>query len=203
MVISDGAILPLTGIIDNTGTIELNSTGNGTDLELIEHGITLQGDGQVILSDNGENVITGTVSDVTLTNVDNTISGAGQLGDGVTLVNEGTIDRHRHQRARCRHRRKLIVNSGTLEATGSGGLLIQEMSQILDCSGRTAAMSLSRVQSQAVAVPTSMDLRRSNLVQRHRSRPLPDRMRPAPSSWTTHSTLLVSCPALGKTTILT
>ena len=52
MVISDGAILPLSGIIDNTGTIELNSTGSETDLELIEHGITLQGHGQVILSDS-------------------------------------------------------------------------------------------------------------------------------------------------------
>jgi len=92
MVISDGAILPLSGIIDNTGTIELNSTSNETDLELIEHGITLQGQGQVILSDSAENVIAGTVSDVTLTNVDNTISGAGHLGDGVmVLVNEGTI----------------------------------------------------------------------------------------------------------------
>ena len=29
MVISDGAILPLCGIIDNSGTIELNSTGSG------------------------------------------------------------------------------------------------------------------------------------------------------------------------------
>ena len=52
MVISDGAILPLSGIIDNTGTIELNSTGSETDLELIEHGITLQGHGQVVLSDS-------------------------------------------------------------------------------------------------------------------------------------------------------
>jgi hypothetical protein len=58
MVISDGAILPLSGIIDNTGTIELNSAGSETDLEPIEHGITLQGHGQVILSDSDQNVIT-------------------------------------------------------------------------------------------------------------------------------------------------
>ena len=37
-------------------------------------------------------MITGTVWDVKLTNVDNIISGAGHLGDGVMiLVNEGTI----------------------------------------------------------------------------------------------------------------
>ena len=105
MVISDGAILPLSGMIDNTGTIELNSTGNETDLELIEHGITLQGHGQVILSDRAENVIFGTVSDVTLTNVDNTISGAGHLGDGLMIAGQrGHDHRHRHQFARDRYR---------------------------------------------------------------------------------------------------
>ena len=37
-------------------------------------------------------MIFGSDTDVTLTNVDNTISGAGQLGDGqMTLVNEGSI----------------------------------------------------------------------------------------------------------------
>ena len=92
MTISDGAMLPLTGIIHNTGTISLNSTGNETDLQLIEHGITLEGGGRVLLSDSSENFVTGTLSDVTLTNVDNTISGAGQLGAGtMILVNESTI----------------------------------------------------------------------------------------------------------------
>ena len=115
MVISDGAILPLSGIIDNTGTIELNSTGSATDLELIEHGITLQGHGQVILSDSGENVITGTVSDVKLTNVDNTISGAGHLGDGqMTLVNEGTIIATGTNALDIDTGTNVVVNTGTL-----------------------------------------------------------------------------------------
>ncbi len=92
MTIGDGAILPLSGIINNTGTIELNSAGNETDLQLIQHGITLEGGGQLTLSDNSENIIFGTDPSVTLTNVDNTISGAGQLGAGqMTLINEGTI----------------------------------------------------------------------------------------------------------------
>ena len=125
MTISDGAILPLSGTIDNTGTIELNSTGNETDLQLIEHGITLEGAGQVILSDSSENVITGTVSDVTLTNVDNTISGAGHLGDGVMiLVNQGTIIATGTNSLEIDTGANTIVNSGTLEATGSGGLVI-------------------------------------------------------------------------------
>jgi len=60
-----------------------------TDLQIIEHGITLEGGGQVILSDSAENVISGTSADVTLTNVDNTIDGGGDLGGGrLTLVND-------------------------------------------------------------------------------------------------------------------
>ncbi|MEY9765955.1 Ig-like domain-containing protein [Bradyrhizobium ottawaense] len=123
MVISNGAILPLSGIIDNTGTIELNSTGSETDLELIEHGITLQGGGHVDLSDSGQNVITGTVSDVTLTNVDNTISGAGHLGDGaMVLVNEGTIIATGTNALNIDTGSNAVTNTGTLEATGTGGL---------------------------------------------------------------------------------
>ena len=45
-----------------------------------------------MLSDSAQNIISGTVPGVTFTNVDNTISGAGQLGDWqTTLVNDGTI----------------------------------------------------------------------------------------------------------------
>jgi hypothetical protein len=119
MVISDGAILPLSGMIENTGTIELNSTGDETDLQLIEHGITLEGHGQVTLSDSIENFIFGTVSDVTLTNVDNTISGAGHLGAGhMILINEGTIIATGTNSLDIDTGTNTIVNSGTLEATG-------------------------------------------------------------------------------------
>ncbi|WP_212001903.1 calcium-binding protein [Bradyrhizobium sp. JYMT SZCCT0180] len=133
MVISNGAILPLSGIIENTGTIELNSTGAETDLQLIQYGITLEGAGQVILSDSSENVITGTVSDVTLTNVDNTISGAGHLGDGMMiLVNQGTIIATGTNSLEIDTGANTVLNSGTLEATGSGGLVIDSN---LDNSG--------------------------------------------------------------------
>ena len=125
MVISDGAVLPLSGVVDNTGTIALNSAGDETDLQLIQNGITLQGGGQITLSDNSENVITGTAPDVTLTNADNTISGAGQIGEGqMTLVNEGTIDATGTSALVLDTGSNVITNSGTLEATGSGGLTV-------------------------------------------------------------------------------
>jgi VCBS repeat-containing protein len=125
MVISDGAIMPLSGTIENTGTITLNSAGSETDLELIEHGITLDGHGQVVLSDSSENFIFGTASDVTLTNVNNTISGAGHLGNGqMALINEGTIIATGTNSLEIGTGTNALTNSGTLEATGSGGLVI-------------------------------------------------------------------------------
>jgi hypothetical protein len=125
MTIGNGAMLPLDGTVNNTGTISLNSTGDETDLQLIEHGITLQGGGQVALSDNSENVITGTAPDVTLTNADNTISGAGQLGAGrMSLINEGTIDATGTNPLVIDTGTNAVQNSGTLEATGTGGLQI-------------------------------------------------------------------------------
>jgi VCBS repeat-containing protein len=125
MMIDDGSVMPLSGAINNTGAIALNSTGDETDLQIIEHGIALRGGGQVILSDSTENVISGTSSDVALTNVDNTISGAGQLGAGqLTLVNEGTIDATGHNSLVVDTGANAVVNSGILEATSSGGLII-------------------------------------------------------------------------------
>jgi T1SS-143 domain-containing protein len=125
MTISDGAVLPLSGTINNTGIIALDSIGNDTHLELIQHGITLQGGGQVILSDSGENFISGTIPSVTLTNADNTISGAGQLGAGqIALVNDGTIIATGSHALIIDTGANVVSNTGTLEATGSGGLTV-------------------------------------------------------------------------------
>jgi hypothetical protein len=125
MIVGDGAMLPLSGVIHNTGTIELNAAGNGTLLELIQYGITLQGSGEVILSDDVGNVIQGTVPTVTLTNADNTISGAGQIGAGqMTLVNDGTVVATGTNALTIDTGLNVIVNTGTLEATGSGGLVV-------------------------------------------------------------------------------
>ena len=84
IAIDDGAMLPLSGAITNSGTIALNSTGEETDLQLVQHGVTLDGHGLVVLSDNSANTIFGTAADVTLVNVDNTMSGAGHFGECVT-----------------------------------------------------------------------------------------------------------------------
>jgi hypothetical protein len=119
--------LPLSGIVNNTGTIVLDSASDRTGLELIQYGIKLQGGGQLTLSDSDANAVFGTDPSVTFTNVDNTISGAGQFGEGqMTLVNEsaGTIDATGSNALVIDTGSNAVVNSGTLESTGSGGLII-------------------------------------------------------------------------------
>ncbi|MFQ3453767.1 Ig-like domain-containing protein, partial [Bradyrhizobium sp. UFLA01-814] len=125
MTIGDGAMLPLSGIIHNTGEIDLQASGDDTLLQLIQTGITLNGGGHVTLSDDDHNIIAGTVSNVTLDNVDNVISGAGQIGQGsLTLSNEGTIDATGTHALVIDTGANVIANAGTLEATGSGGLVL-------------------------------------------------------------------------------
>ncbi|WFU04858.1 VCBS domain-containing protein (plasmid) [Rhizobium sp. CB3171] len=123
MVLSDGALMPFSGTLDNTGSIHLSSTGSETAFEIVQHGLTLTGGGTVTLSDDAANVIFGSGDAVTLTNVDNTISGAGQLGDGhLTLVNEGTIIADGSHALVIDTGVNAVSNTGTLEATGTGGL---------------------------------------------------------------------------------
>ncbi|MGY8685639.1 VCBS domain-containing protein, partial [Bradyrhizobium sp. UFLA05-153] len=125
MTIGDGAMLPLSGIIDNTGEIDLQGFGDDTLLQLIQTGVTLKGGGHVNLSDDDHNIIAGTAPEVTLDNIDNVISGAGQIGQGsLTLSNEGTIDATGTHALVIDTGANVIANAGTLEATGSGGLVL-------------------------------------------------------------------------------
>jgi T1SS-143 domain-containing protein len=126
MAISDGALLPLSGTVDNTGSIHLGSAGNETDLEIVQHGATLQGGGTLVMSDNSENAIFGSDPSVTLTNVDNIVSGAGQIGEGqMTLVNKGSIIADGTHALVIDTGVNTVINSGTLESTGAGGLTVQ------------------------------------------------------------------------------
>ncbi|MGX1362261.1 VCBS domain-containing protein [Bradyrhizobium elkanii] len=126
MTIGDGAMLPLSGVIHNTGEIDLQASGDSTLLQLIQTGITLNGGGHVVLSDDDHNIIAGTASNVSLDNVDNVISGAGQIGQGdLTLSNEGTIDASGTHALVIDTGANVIINAGTLEATGTGGLVLE------------------------------------------------------------------------------
>ncbi|ROL75322.1 type I secretion protein [Pseudomonas chlororaphis] len=125
LTIADGAIMPFGGSIHNSGTIELGSAGNETRLEILFRGATLTGGGQVLLSDNAQNVIFGGSADTVLTNVDNRISGAGQLGAGqMILANAGLILASGLNSLVLDTGSHTITNSGVLESTGTGGMTV-------------------------------------------------------------------------------
>jgi hypothetical protein len=125
--VNDGTTLTLLGTIDNTGTITLNSTNDGTNLIVNAAIVTLSGGGMVALSNNGANQIYGALASDILDNVDNTISGSGQLGAGqLTLTNAtgGTIDANQGAQLIINTNGNVVTNSGTIEDTGTGGLAI-------------------------------------------------------------------------------
>src|SRR5262249_40175639 len=139
MTIGDGALLPLSGTINNSGTIELNSSGDLTELQITGDGITLQGGGTLVMSDSATNFIVGTSSAATLTNVDNFISGAGQIGSGdgtLTLINDGTIDANDSGGVLTLSTGHIITNVGLHEASNGGTLLIND-----GVSGGTATIA--------------------------------------------------------------
>jgi hypothetical protein len=123
----DGGAVVLDGTISNTGSILLNGASASTLLDVSgpNHAATLTGGGTVTMSNSVNNVIG--VFGGNLTNTNNTIQGAGQIGNTqMTLNNQGTIN------ANIAGGNRLVVdpnvnetNTGTMEATNGGTLELQ------------------------------------------------------------------------------
>jgi hypothetical protein len=119
----------LRGSIINNGTIQLNG-GGGANVVLWTDSanVTLTGGGTLNLGNlggGGTAIITQAVGGTTLTNVNNLIEGQGILGDGsgLLLVNQATVN------ANVSGQNLIldgggITNTGTLEATNGGALVI-------------------------------------------------------------------------------
>ena len=140
----------LIGTIHNDGTIAQNSAGNITDLLIATGGATLTGGGALVLSDNPANRIYANGAAV-LTNVSNTISGAGHIftNAGLSLVNSGVVD------ATGNNSLMLgldITNNpgGTLRGSGAGGLIIN--SGTTNNQGTVEALNASAVTFNGSAV---------------------------------------------------
>ncbi|MBA3810471.1 MAG: hypothetical protein H0X27_02285 [Caulobacteraceae bacterium] len=123
----DGDSLAATGVIDNTGAIALAGTSSGSAL-VVSGNLTLQGGGSLSLADVPGSLITGPTFSDTLSNVDNTIAGDGQIGGGqMTLVNQskGFIEEPGATGLTIDTGSTAIINAGEIRALGSGGILIQ------------------------------------------------------------------------------
>src|SRR5271155_3803400 len=151
--VQNNAVTTLFGTINNTGSIALNSAANEANL-LINQAVTLTGGGTVLMN------ITGTQStgsepyiyqenSGSLTNVNNTIAGAGILGyNGLGFTNQvaGVVI------ANDTHANTLTINTGTtnlglIEATGKGNLVITStivnQGANIEAIGSTAVIQLA------------------------------------------------------------
>jgi hypothetical protein len=119
------------GTITNNGTINLQSTANNT--ELVTGGnVTLTGGGTVTMSaGNANNMILAGAAGQMLTNVNNTISGSGQIGNGggLLFVNDagGIVDASGGTLTIAPYNNTTgsTTNQGLLEATAGGTLQLE------------------------------------------------------------------------------
>ncbi len=126
LTVADKATLAVQGGVVNSGQIVVAASGHTTSLLVGKTGATLSGGGTVTLGGNAFDRIIGATTVATLSNFDNTIAGSGQLGSGkMILVNEvaGVIEQTGASLTIDTGVRR-IVNDGTFEATGLGGLTI-------------------------------------------------------------------------------
>jgi len=109
--------------VDNSGTIELNANG-AQQAQLQLAGVVLfEGKGRVTLSDNPGNLIESNGAAATLNNQNNTISGAGTIGDGfTTFANSGLIDGTGKNPLIIAATAADVENFGTMESSNTGGL---------------------------------------------------------------------------------
>jgi hypothetical protein len=133
LAIANNAVMDAFGNITNNGSINLNSSGNVTEL-VLEGNVTLSGSGTLTLSNNTNNYIFGGAATDQLTN-QQTIQGAGQIGDGkMALANSGTIDANQSAGLTI-NANDGFSNTGTAEATAGSKLTLQ--STVVNNAGGT------------------------------------------------------------------
>ena len=127
LTVADTTYLTVMGAIANSGKISLSAVTHTAELIIGGTGVTLSGGGSVTLSANAGNLIAGAIG-VVLTNVDNKITGSGQIGGGsLVIVNQarGLIEQTGAVALNMATGSRTIVNAGTIEVAGAGGMTIK------------------------------------------------------------------------------
>jgi uncharacterized repeat protein (TIGR01451 family) len=148
LTISNNTALVVSGSISNSGQISVSAAGNTTFLQIAGgQNVSLTGGGTLTLSTsgNGTPIINQTSGGATLTNVNNTIQGQGQIGNnGLALVNQAGATINANAAAPLLINSSGITNAGLLEATGAGTLQIS--TTVNNTGGTLAARGSSTVQ---------------------------------------------------------
>jgi hypothetical protein len=146
LTIKDQATLGAQGSIANAGVISLVSAGALTELRILAAGATLSGGGRVTLSGADSRIVG--AAGATLTNVNDTLSGAGFIGtSAMSLVNEagGVILGNQTTALVINTGTHAIINAGTIENSGKGGALVRSAvvnNGILEAAG-TGTLTLA------------------------------------------------------------
>ena len=151
----------LKGTITNTGNIQVNAgSGNNTDLALNAN-TTLNGGGTVTLSTvsgTGTAFIVQNSGGLTLTNFNNTIQGAGTIGDGgLTLLNQsgGTILANVSGQTLLVNGSGGATNSGTFQASSGSSLIVT--APLTNFSGTTLNGGTYNVFSGTMQLPGNIN----------------------------------------------
>ncbi|MCG8407599.1 MAG: hypothetical protein MI923_20575 [Phycisphaerales bacterium] len=135
------------GVIDNAGTINLNSTGNDTYIQPDGGLLTLTGGGTLTLSDMTTNWIY-QINSGSFTNVNNTIQGAGNLGWSgapTAITNQGTVIANGTNPLSCNPGTQVFTNTGTLRADSGAVLTLNGPGGFDNATGIIEALNNSTV----------------------------------------------------------
>ncbi len=134
----------LRGTINNQGNIQVNGgSGNNTVLLVDSSTVTLTGGGTVTLSTaggGGSAYIYQSGGGLTLDNFDNTIQGAGLIGNnGLSLTNEagGTVLANATGQTLFISGAGTVTNNGTFQANSGSTLLVGSVTSFTNFSGNT------------------------------------------------------------------
>jgi hypothetical protein len=112
-----------SNIVQNSGIIALNAGGGLSSVLVLDGTITLEGKGKLTLTDSSKNLIDSNGLSAQLNNINNTIRGAGTIGDANTaLVNESVIDGTGKNPLVIAASSSTVQNTGTIESSSTGGV---------------------------------------------------------------------------------
>jgi hypothetical protein len=146
IAIDNGGALRFAGTLDNTGTVTLASATGAATLEVLAGGGSLTGGGTVDLANGGRDRICGVNASVALTNVDNTITGAGYLGTGSMAFDndaDGVVEASGGDLI-VSTGANTIANAGLIEA-GKGATLTLNQSTLANAGGAIEALAGGRI----------------------------------------------------------
>src|SRR5579885_3147802 len=141
----DNATTVLFGAIDNAGTLLLQSAGHNTFLTF-NSAVTLSGGGTVDMSLTtlGGQPILNNTNAGSLTNFNNLIQGAGQIGNnGLVITNQAAGIINANNASSPLFINSNLTNQGLLEATGNGTLQISSVIQNQNANVTVGAASAS------------------------------------------------------------